>query len=76
MHGVGRVKIALFMKIAPDYPHKKYVLWIRVFFNDYIQYSGSYFLFFFLFFFPPSCSVISFRSELGSIIIIFQETTV
>ena len=22
MHGAGRVKIALFMKIAPDYPQK------------------------------------------------------
>ena len=51
MHGAGRVKIALFMKIAPDYPQKNMSYGLVFFLNDYIQYSGScYFHFFFSFF--------------------------
>ena len=52
MHGAGRVKIALFMKTAPDYPQKNMSYGLVFFLNDYIQYSGScYFHFFFFSFF-------------------------
>ena len=50
MHGVGRVKIALFMKIAPDYPHKKCVLWISFFWMIISNIAAVISIFFFFFF--------------------------